>query len=227
MSDEIVKSTESNSNVSQETRERGAYEDEAMQVIHSQLMREKEEPTEGFSQMPIFLIFIFGALMFWGGVYIANYSGAFRSDVFDPNWTPGNMDQDQSQAAFDPMKKGKKLFSRQCQQCHQAEGQGIPGVYPSLAGSEWVVADERLAIKILLLGMNGPITVQGESFNGNMPPVGMWSDRDIAAVLSYVRYSWGNEASMVDEATVAAVRKELEGRKAAWTPDELLKQHPL
>lgn len=227
MSDENLKPTESNSRPTEETRERGAYKDEAMHAIHSQLMREKEEPTEGFSQMPIFLLFIFGALMFWGGIYIANYSGEFRSDVFDPNWTPGSMDQDLTQAAFDLMKKGKKLFARQCQQCHQAEGQGIPGVYPPLAGSEWVVGDERLPAKILLLGMNGPITVKGESYNGNMPPVGMWSDRDIASVLSYIRYSWGNEASMVEETTVAAVRKELEGRNAAWTPEELLQQHLL
>ncbi|HCR37263.1 MAG TPA: cytochrome C, partial [Opitutae bacterium] len=119
-----------------ETHEKGAYKDETMQAIHAQLMREKEEPTEGFSQMPIFLLFIFGALMFWGGIYLANYSGSFRSDVFDPNWHPVPLGEgDITEAAFDPMKKGKKLFSRQCQQCHQAEGQGIPGVYPPLVDS--------------------------------------------------------------------------------------------
>ncbi|OYV47677.1 MAG: hypothetical protein B7X06_02925, partial [Verrucomicrobia bacterium 21-51-4] len=64
--------------------ENAAFGDAALQKVHSQLMREKEEPTEGFSPVPIFLIFVFGALMFWGGLYIANNSGGFRPDVFDP-----------------------------------------------------------------------------------------------------------------------------------------------
>ncbi|HCR37358.1 MAG TPA: cytochrome C, partial [Opitutae bacterium] len=91
----------------------------------------------------------------------------------------------------------------------------------------WVVGDEERLIKILLLGMSGPIEVKGESYNGNMPTVGMWSDREIAAVLTFVRYSWGNEASPIAEEKVTEVRASLGDRKTPWTPDELLKFHPM
>ncbi|GAB4283836.1 MAG: hypothetical protein Tsb0018_11360 [Opitutales bacterium] len=213
---------------SRETMERAGYKDEAMQEIHTQLMREKEEPREGFSPIPVFMVFIFGALMFWGGIYIANHSGNFRGDVFNPNFKPGAIDAENvTKAAFDPLKQGTKLFKRQCQQCHQADGMGIAGVYPPLVGSEWVAGSDVRLIKILLLGMSGPITVKGEVYNNNMPAVGMWKDKDIASVLTYIRASWGNDAPPVEEELVAQVRAELGGRKNAWTPEELLKLHPM
>lgn len=191
-----------------------------MQRVHNALMREKPEPSEGFSPMPIFMVFIFGAFVFWGGVYIANYSGGFRSDVFDPT-AQLNLAEDERQVQFDPIARGKRVFATNCAMCHQPQGQGLPGVYPPLAGSPWVVGDERLPIKIVLHGLQGPVTVAGNEYNGVMQALGTISDRDIAAVLSYVRQEWGNDAPMVEEATVAAVRAEFSSRSSGWTAREL------
>jgi mono/diheme cytochrome c family protein len=205
--------------------ENGGLDDTAIQDIHAQLLREKEEPTEGFSPIPIFLIFIFGALMFWGGIYLATHSGGFRKDVFDPNWKPTA--EVAQVAAFDPFKQGKKLYTRTCQQCHQVDGKGIPGVYPPLSGSPWVNGSHERAAKILILGLSGPITVGGNEYNGNMPPVGTWSDRDIAAVLTYVRSSFDNSSGAVTEADVKSARAAIGGKTTPWDAEELLKIHPL
>lgn len=196
-----------------------------MQRIHNSLLREKPEPSEGFSPMPIFMVFIFGAFVFWGGVYIANYSGGFRSDVFDPT-ARLDLAQDERQVQFDPIARGRRVYATQCAMCHQAQGQGLPGVYPPVADSSWVVGDERLPIKVVLHGLQGPITVRGNEYNGVMQALGSLSDRDIAAVVSYIRQEWGNDASMVDEETVAEVRAEFSGRTSAWTARELREFHP-
>lgn len=130
-------------------------------------------------------------------------------------------------APFDPLVQGKKLFSRTCQQCHQADGKGIPGVYPTLVGSDWLLNSEERPIKILIKGMSGPAVIEGVAFNGNMPPVGDWKDRDIAAVLTYVRQAWGNEGGAIAEELVVKVREEIKGQTKPWTPDQILTMHPL
>ncbi len=210
---------------STETLERGAMEDQTLQSIHAQLMREKEEPSEGFAPTPIFLIFVFGAMMFWAGIYLITHSGGFRGNVFDPNWKP-TAETSITQIAFDPIKQGAKLFTRQCQQCHQADAKGIAGVYPPLAESEWVNGKEERVIMILLNGLTGLITVEGNNYNGNMPDVNMWKDRDIAAVLTYVRSHFGNNAPAISEDQVKEVRAQYGSRHENWTAPELLAIHP-
>lgn len=210
--------------------DRAALGDDSIHSIHQQLQREKEEPTEGFSQIPIFLLFLFGALVFWGGIYIANHSGEFRSDIFNPDWQPG-LGGDQTAAAFDPLKKGERLFKNNCTACHQAEGQGVPGVFPPLANSPYVIGSEDLFVKILLRGMSGPIEVLGNEYNGNMPSYGEnglgWSDQDIHAITTYVRQAFGNTADPITEETVARVRSEIADKSNAWSASELLAAHPL
>lgn len=210
---------------SRPTCEQSGYGDDAMQMVHTQLMREKEEPREGFSPVPVFFIFLFGALMFFGGVYITRFSGGFRPDVFDPAWAPTKTES--AAVAFDPLKQGKKLFARTCQQCHQANGKGVPGVYPVLAGSPWVLGREDRLANLLILGMSGPLVVLDHNYNGNMPTVGMWKDRDIAAVLTYVRQEWGNNAPPVSEATVTEARKSIGTRSKPWSPEEIERLFPL
>lgn len=210
--------------------DRAAYGDDSIHRIHQQLGREKEEPTEGFSQIPIFLLFLFGALVFWGGIYMATNSGEFRSDIFDPTWRPG-FGGNETAVAFDPIKKGERLYKNNCAACHQAEGQGVPGVFPPLEGSSWVVGSEERFVKILLRGLSGPIEVKGNTYNGNMPSYGEnglgWDDRDLHAITTYVRQAWGNGAPPVTEETVAAVRAEIAGKSGAWSADELLSAHPM
>lgn len=203
----------------------GLYSDEDLQKIHSQLLREKVEPSEKDSPVPIFVIFLFAILFFWGGFYLSTYSGDFRADVFDPEWKGGV--KEGAEEVFDPLVKGKKLYARQCQQCHQADGMGLPGVYPPLVNSPWLLTSEERPVKILLKGISGPINVMGKDFNGNMPEISEWKDRDIAAVLTFVRQNWTNKAGPISEELVAKVREEIKDRTKPWTSGELLKAHPL
>lgn len=103
---------------------------------------------------------------------------------------------------------GSAIFAR-CSTCHQANGQGLSGLYPPLAGSEIVEGNPAAAIAVVLHGLQGPVSVRGQQFNSTMPPYGTGaslSDAEIAAVLSYVRGSWGNHAGTVTSAQVAATR---------------------
>lgn len=103
---------------------------------------------------------------------------------------------------------GAKVFETNCSSCHGANGQGMPGVFPPLAKNPTVTGNPTKVIHIVKYGLNGAINVEGHPFNGQMPPWGTTlSNGDIAAVLTYVRSSWGNKAAGVSEAQVAAVAK--------------------
>jgi mono/diheme cytochrome c family protein len=110
--------------------------------------------------------------------------------------------------------------------CHQATGQGIPGTYPALAGSEYAAnANPAVPIRIVLHGLQGPITVKGTTYNSLMPAYGLgvvMTDEEVAAVLTYVRSSWGNSASAITAAEVAAERQATASHTGAMTA-ELLK----
>ena len=202
------------------------WEDQKLQHAHERLLHKKEAPKEGFAVLPIGLLFLFCGLVFWAGVYLIHHSGAFRPDIYDPNWKPGAQSE-MVAAVFDPIEYGKKAYKKNCQQCHQASGEGIPGVYPPLVQSSWVLSDPGLPIKIILLGLEGPITVKGETYNNAMAGLGQLKDRDIAAILTYVRQAWGNAASPVDEEQVTAIRNEVGGRTTACSAEELLEEYPL
>ncbi len=82
-------------------------------------------------------------------------------------------------------------FAANCAACHQANGQGLPGVFPPLAGSEWVVGDPKVLANILLHGVSGKIEVAGQSFDGMMPAFAQLSDAESAGVLTHIRSTWG------------------------------------
>ncbi len=120
---------------------------------------------------------------------------------------------------------GEALYEMACLPCHQPEGKGLPGVYPPLAGSEWVRSDASRLIKIVLHGLQGPITVAGQTFGGPgavpMPALGGLTDEQIADVLTFVRGTFGAGATMVKPSDVQAVRAATGSREAAWTVEEL------
>jgi len=125
-------------------------------------------------------------------------------------------------AAKEQLPDGKQVFSTTCAACHQASGEGVPGVYPPLAGSEWVTGDEAKVVRILLHGVTGPIEVAGETFNSMMPPWGATlKDADIAAVLTYARSTWGNKGTPITAAKVASIRAATASRTTPWTAAEL------
>lgn len=117
---------------------------------------------------------------------------------------------------------GARIYAQSCSACHQADGAGMPGVFPPLIGTEWVIGSEDRFIRILLHGVTGDIEVEGEVYNGAMPTWGpMLNDDDLAAVATYVRQSWGNKAPPVKAATVARIRKQFAARTTPWTATEL------
>jgi mono/diheme cytochrome c family protein len=101
---------------------------------------------------------------------------------------------------------GAKVYGAICVTCHQADGKGVPGAFPPLAGSGSFYGDPKNHAKIIVHGLNGAITVQGQQFNGAMPPQGQLSDYDIAAVATFERGSFGNNDGIVLPEDVAAVR---------------------
>jgi mono/diheme cytochrome c family protein len=128
--------------------------------------------------------------------------------------------------ALDPtaelIKIGKREFAANCASCHQPTGMGVAGQYPPLAKSEWVQGHERRVISILLHGLEGPVTVEGAVYNGAMPPWGKSkNDKQIAAILTYVRQEWGNSAAPISPEQVKAVRAEESARSKVWSEAEL------
>lgn len=102
---------------------------------------------------------------------------------------------------------GAVVYTANCSSCHQADGRGIPGAFPPLAGNPVVTGNPTAVIAIVKNGLDGRVEVNGQSYSGIMP---RWrdvlSDEQIAAAISYIRSSWHNRAAGVSEAQVEAVR---------------------
>ncbi len=103
--------------------------------------------------------------------------------------------------------KGHSLFENNCSACHQAHGEGMPGVFPNLAKSDFLAADPQRAVHFVLHGHSGQITVNGVTYDGSMPDVGAsLSNADVADILTYVLNSWGNPGGQIQPDAVAQVR---------------------
>ncbi|MBS0584301.1 MAG: nitrite reductase, copper-containing [Proteobacteria bacterium] len=101
---------------------------------------------------------------------------------------------------------GKQLFTGTCSVCHQANGEGLPGVFPPLAKSDYLAADPKRAVQILLHGLNGKVTVNAKDYNSVMPPMSQLNDDEMANILTYVLNSWGNPGGQITKEEVAAAR---------------------
>ena len=118
-------------------------------------------------------------------------------------------------------RRGAQIFTNTCVACHGIDGRGVPDVFPPLARSEWVTAAPEVPIRILLHGLIGPITVGGTTYNNAMPPLSNLTHAEIADVLTYVRQSFGNDASPVTEAEVVTVRR-ANWQREMWKAEELM-----
>lgn len=197
--------------------------DEQLQRIHAILLREKPEPTEGFSPLPLMLLGLMSALILFSAIYLGRYSGGFDPMVYDERILPGMLEGGAAPPVQDPKVLGKRVFAN-CIACHQPTGLGLPGAYPPLAGSEWAIGSDERIIRILLDGLSGPITVKSTQFNNSMPAFGtQLRDEQIANVLTYVRSEWGNSAPAVTADRVKQIRAAVTGRTGPWSPEELLK----
>jgi mono/diheme cytochrome c family protein len=164
----------------------------------------------------------------WGGLYLQRYSGDFLPLVYDENPSRIVSTPIALSPSVELFTQGKRLFADTCGKCHQLNGEGLPGQFPPLAGSEWVQASgSARLIRIVLDGLQGPVEVKGIPYNQAMVP---WreafSNHQIAAVLTYVRgeKEWGNNATAVRPEQVGAVRTATEARPGvgAWSAEELL-----
>lgn len=130
---------------------------------------------------------------------------------------------------------GKEVFNREahCVTCHQADGKGVDGTYPGLAKSEWLEGTSERTIKIVLKGLYGPLKFQGKEYGPakGTPPMmgfaGLLNDQELAAVISYVHQSFGNDLPIVKPEEVAKVREATKERSTFYMVDEILKEHPL
>jgi mono/diheme cytochrome c family protein len=202
--------------------EQSGASDDSIQRVHAHLQHTKPEKAEGYSSFPLVLLGILCSLVFFGSIYLAHYSAHFDSTIFNENQKPHSGAPEV--VTVTPAQLGKKVFNQICITCHQATGQGIPGVFPPLAGSDWAQGSEERIIRIVLHGLNGKITVSGKDFENAMASLGgTLKDEQIANVLTYVRQEWGNNAPAVSAETVAKIRAENASRTAPWTAPELLK----
>ena len=101
-----------------------------------------------------------------------------------------------------------------CEGCHAARGQGMPNTGAALAASKWVNGVPDIGVRILVNGKEGPI--------GLMPPAGMsMSDQEVAAILTFIRGSFGNTSTPISPAQVKEYRQAFSHRTTPWTEDEL------
>ncbi|HEX6564150.1 MAG TPA: cytochrome c [Chthoniobacterales bacterium] len=181
-------------------------------------------PLVGDGAVPRWLIGVIFFGLFWSGAYLFSYSGGFSADVFDylPKFGPLTSGP---QSAPDPKVIGKALFSQNCVTCHQATGQGLTGQYPPLAGSEIVLGEAtNRYIAIVLKGLQGPVTIKGETVNNSMQAwEGQYTDAQLSAILTYERSDWGNNAPPIPPEAIKQVRDEFKDRKEQWTYAEIMK----
>jgi len=136
-------------------------------------------------------------------------------------------------AELELFKLGKTIYSKEgyCATCHQADGNGLTASgFPPLAGTKWVQGNEERLIKIALKGLMGPIEVNGKQYPGQVPMTpfaGLLNDKEVAAVLTYVRNSFGNKASAITPEKVKEVRAATAGKSDIYTSSKLLSEHPL
>ena len=206
-------------------------EQEDVHQVHAAIQREKREPRVGAEPLSIWLIAVYGLAVFFGGAYLGRYSGNFSGEALDPYGGEAHAmkkvtgPQGAEQAAeLSPHDRGKKIFAANCQTCHQANGLGVPGQYPPLAGSEFTTGGSRRSGMIVLKGLQGPVTVKGQKFGtAVMQP---WdktlTDQKIADVLTYERSEWGNTASAVTAEQIAALRKELANHPESFGEHDIL-----
>lgn len=175
---------------------------------------------------PFPLLIAAGLLVYLGMIYVDRFGGDFDYGVYWPITSQNELAalKEAEMAQADPlMALGREKYQL-CAACHQANGQGQANLAPPLAGSDWVnAAQADRIIRIVLHGLQGPVDVNGETWNLIMAGLGgALSDEEVAAVLTYIRGNadWGNSAGPVTPEQVAAIRS-AEGAKMFWSAEEL------
>ena len=172
------------------------------------------------SAVPVGLFVLMALLLYWGAIYFDAHGGWFNPQIYTPYTSVDELNE--YVIAPGANVEGKRVFDTICALCHGPDGAGKPGTAPPLAGSEWAQGSPNRMIRIPLVGLNGPITVKGQQYNLSMAAMGAaLSPEDLAAVLTYIRSSFGNKASAITPEQVSAIKTELKNHPQPYTADEL------
>jgi cbb3-type cytochrome c oxidase subunit III len=188
--------------------------------ISPQESRENPDPREAPRPIPLWVLAMTALLVVWCVYYITRSGSAEASAYGDHRTLSDLAAKPKSAANAGATADGAAIFSARCAACHQATGTGLPGVFPPLAGSNWVNGRDTTLMQILLHGIQGTLTVNGSSYNGAMPAFGtQLSDAEIAAVLTHIRSHWGNKGGPVNASQVATQRAATASRNQPWGGD--------
>lgn len=172
--------------------------------------REYEDPDERVRPLPKVLGAVIVAMFAWGAWYLIDSTPSIDGRLGDGRTVAGLAAKPAGAVS------GAQVYLGKCAGCHQATGLGVAGVFPPLAKSPWVDGPPARLVQILLHGIQGPIDVLGTTYNGLMPSWKTLSDDEIAAVATYVRSSFGNNAPAITAATVAEQRTRTAAMTAPW-----------
>jgi len=174
----------------------------------------------GRHAVPVWLFLSFFMLLYWGMVYFDQHSGWLAPQVYAPYHSIEELQR--WQPVSGPGEQGKRVYEAVCALCHNPDGAGKPGQAPPFIKSELAVGNPNRMIRIPLNGLSGPVKVAGTDWNLSMPAMGAaLSDDDLAAVLTYIRTSWGNNGSEISPEQVKKVRSDLGNRSQPWSIAEL------
>lgn len=193
-------------------------------VLHDKEMRDIAEPYEFPGAGPKwFYLFVVVSLVI-AAFYLGRHMGKLDASAHIGFLEKGAQTvaaEASSPAAAAPA--GDTIFTGKCASCHQATGQGVPGVFPPLVKSEYVLGNPDRLISIILRGLSGPVEVEGATYNGMMPAwAGQMNDQEVLAVINYIRTRLGeNKAEEIKLEDVSRVRKETDGRAEPWTAEAL------
>jgi mono/diheme cytochrome c family protein len=198
----------------------------------TQPVEDAAEPKTAPNPVPIWLIILLFLLLYWAMVYFDQRSAWFNEQVYLPYRSIEQVVAIQPVSGeADFIMKGKQLYGLNCAVCHMEGGIGNPANgCPPLMGSEWVSAPgPGRIIRIVSKGATGPIEVSGKVWStGTMLAIGDQMPGDekqkaesIAAIISYIRKTFGNNASAVAPEQVLAVRDQIKARNTYFSPEEL------
>jgi len=143
-----------------------------------------------------------------GALAILKADGAERPDIYSGKEVDAMYIGDQANASLAAV--GVAAASAKagtCSTCHQGNGEGMAGVFPPLAKSDYIAADPKHVPTVILHGLQGPVTVNGTDYNSIMPPMNQLTDDEVANISTYVLNSWGNPGGHVTKAEAAEIRK--------------------
>ncbi|MEI6396197.1 MAG: cytochrome c [Verrucomicrobiota bacterium] len=180
------------------------------------------EPKAGSAAVPVWLVVLLFLLLYGGMVFFDRNGGWFNQQVYAPYHSVAELTSYQLSTSGPDIDQGKVVYESICGLCHNNDGMGKPNQAPPFVGSEWVLGSPNRMIRIPLFGLSGPLKVKGQDWNLAMPNMGAaLPDDDLAAVLTYIRQSWGNKASAITPEQVKAVKAEVGSRTLPWSATEL------